>query len=92
MFKPESSRIEEETTRIDEGWSTIIVKVNKLFDNRSIEFQEVQKAMIFPVVPDLTKKKSTVLDKSTPSFQLLSRQLALKQLAEQAHLLAVSFS
>ena len=50
--------------------------------------------MIFPMVPDLTRTKlitreAPVLEKAMPAYQLLQRQLVLKDLKQRADQLAV---
>lgn len=51
---------------------------------------------MFPVVPDLTKKREinregTILEKANPAYKLLQHQQTLKQLKERSEQLAVSF-
>lgn len=51
--------------------------------------------MIFPVVPDLRRKKACdmgtpALEKAMPVYQLLQRQIVMKELKERADQLIVS--
>lgn len=62
-------------------------------------FQDVQRQMIFPTVPDLTrcnksvnKKEWPVLEKASPAYELVERQLIMKSLTERADQLAVYFN
>lgn len=66
------------------------------FINVKIIFQDIHNVITFPTVPDLTRNKASstktpVLEKSKPIYQLLQRQILIKQYKEKADRLAVSY-
>ncbi|XP_046435781.1 dynactin subunit 1 isoform X1 [Neodiprion fabricii] len=68
-------------------------KLEELQLKKNNLLKEVQHAMLFPVVPDLTRKRDinregTILEKANPAYQLLHQQLVVKQLGHRAEQLA----
>ncbi|XP_012255651.2 dynactin subunit 1 isoform X2 [Athalia rosae] len=78
-----------------------VIANQKIVDSRLEELQakrnallkEVQHAMLFPVVPDLSRKREinregTILEKANPAYQLFHHQQMVKQLEDRTEQLA----
>ena len=69
-------------------------KLAELQRERDNLVNEIHNVMVHPVVPDLRKSKliateAPILEKALPAYQLLQRQLTMKQLQERANQLSV---
>ncbi|XP_033220366.1 dynactin subunit 1 isoform X2 [Belonocnema kinseyi] len=72
---------------------TVDPRLFELRRKRSELIKDINKVMIFPAVPDLTRptlitREAPVLEKAMPAYVLLQRQLTLKELKERADQLA----
>lgn len=58
-------------------------------------FQDIKQVMTFPIVPDLRRNKARdmegpVLEKAMPVYQLLQREIVMKELKDRTDQLIVS--
>ncbi|XP_011298057.1 dynactin subunit 1 isoform X2 [Fopius arisanus] len=63
-------------------------KIQKLQRKRLQLLKDVQHALVYPVVPDLSRikvdKEPPVLEKASPAYDLVKRQITMKNLMERA--------
>ncbi|XP_076632300.1 dynactin subunit 1 isoform X2 [Colletes latitarsis] len=65
------------------------VKMQELKQKTNNLTKDIKQVMMFPIVPDLTRKKASdlegpVLEKAMPVYQLLQRQIVMRELKERA--------